>query len=100
MPKFRYKAKVIQAVNGVRVNILFIIVINITVQGHMFEICTMVSKIYNNFIDLEAQLSMMELTFKILNRSVPVFPEFTEMGKPKGKSFFKLKAQIQMKYQD
>ena len=61
----------------------FIIPIMITIQGHMFEIYTMVPEIHdnvdfllgvNNFVELEGEISMRYLTFKFLNRTVPIFP--------------------------
>ena len=55
-------------------NILFIIPIIITIQGHVFEIYTMVSEMHVNvdmdlglkfFIELEVESSMRELKLKI-----------------------------------
>ena len=48
LPKFSSKAKVIQVGNGESVNILFIIPTIKAIQGHMFEIYTMVSEICDN----------------------------------------------------
>ena len=83
MPKFRSKVKVIQAGNAASVNILFSIPIIITIQGHMFDIYSMVSEMHDNvdwvlgvkdIVELEAEKSIRELKFKFLNGSVPVFP--------------------------
>ena len=54
----------------------------------MFEINTMIPEIHGNvylvlgvknIVELEAELSMRELKFKFLNRSVPVFPIHKEI---------------------
>ena len=53
-----------------------------TIQGHIFEIYAMVSEIHDNvnlvlgvknFVELEGEISIRELTFKFLNRAVPIF---------------------------
>ena len=51
LSKLSSKANVFQAGNVESVNILLIIPIIITIQGHMFEIYTMVSEIHDN-VDL------------------------------------------------
>ena len=51
LPKLSSKVKVIQIGNGESVNILLIIPIIITIQGHMFEIYVMVSEIHDS-VDL------------------------------------------------
>ena len=70
------------------VEMLRIDAIIITIQGHMFEIYTMVYEIHDNidlvlgvkyFIELGAEISM---RVKFLNRSVPVFTVLKEMIKP------------------
>ena len=48
LPNFSSKAKVIQVGNGESVNIMFSILIIITIKGHMFEIYGMVFEIYYN----------------------------------------------------
>ena len=74
--------KVIKVGNGESVNIPVIISLIITIQGHMFEIKTMLSKIHNNvdlvlgiknFVELEGEIRMKGLTFKFLNKAVPIF---------------------------
>ena len=53
-----------------------------TIEGHIFEIYTMVSEIHDNidlvlgikiFFELQEETSMGELIFKFLNRAVPIF---------------------------
>ena len=101
LPKISSKAKVIQVEYGASVKILFVIPFIIASQGHMFEMYTSVSKMYDNvdlflcakyFVELETEISMRELKFKFLNRSLPVFPMHKEMVKPKERSFLKVEA--------
>ena len=82
MPKFISIAKVIQAGNGVSVDVLFIVPIFILIQGYMLEIDTFVSEKHGNaylvsgvkhFVELEEERTMRELKFTFLNRSVTVF---------------------------
>ena len=63
----------------------------------------MVSKIHDNvhvvlgvngFIELEAEICLRGLTFKFLNRSVPVFPVHKEMVKPKEWRFMGVEAKF------
>ena len=50
LPRFSSKAKVIHIANGASVNIIFSIPFIMIIQGHIFEIYTMVSAIYYNAI--------------------------------------------------
>ena len=70
VPKVSSKAKIIQVGKGASVNIIFIIPILVTIQGHMFEIYITVSKLHGDvdvvggiikFIQSEADLGMCEL---------------------------------------
>ena len=78
---------------------MLIIPIGITIHGHMFEIYTMFSDIYDNvdllpgvktFIELEADISIRELQFKFLNRSVPAFAVHKEIIKVKEMRYMKV----------
>ena len=53
LPKFISKNKAIQVGNGASVKILLISHINITIQGHVFQINTMVSEIHDNICLIE-----------------------------------------------
>ena len=98
-PKFSSKANIIQVGNEASANILFIIPIIITIQGHMFDIYSMVSEIHDSvdlvssvktFVQLEVEISIKLLKFKFLNRSLPVFPVHKEMFKPKEREYVKV----------
>ena len=67
----------------------------------MFEIYTMVSKahenidlilVVKNFVELEVELSMRELKFKCLKRSVPIFPVHEEIIKLKERRYLQVEA--------
>ena len=51
LPKFASKMQRIQVGNGQYVSVLFIIPVIVEIVGHRFEICMLVSEIYDN-IDL------------------------------------------------
>ena len=54
----KLKSKIYSSWNGASVNILFIISIIITIQGHIFEIYGMISKIHDNaYLVLKALLN-------------------------------------------
>ena len=99
MHRFSFKAQVTQVGNGGSINIFFIIPIIFTIQDPIFEIHRMVSEIHDNvdqvlcvkhFVELEAKLSMRDLKFKFLNRSILVFPLNKDMIKPKERRFLKV----------
>ena len=98
-PKFSSKVKVTQGGDGESVNILFIILIIITIQWHIVENYMMVSEIHDNgdlvlrfknFVELEGEISMKELTFKFLNRAASIFPVYNELIKPKERKHVKV----------
>ena len=101
LSKFSSRAKDIQVVNGESVDILFIIPIIITIEGHKFEINAMASEIHDNvdlvlgvknFVELEGEISMRELTFKFLNSVIPIFPVHKEMIKYKERKYVNIEA--------
>ena len=87
LPKMSSKAKCVQVANGGSINILFIIPIIITIQGHIFEMYSIVSEIYDNIdlvprvknlLQLEGEIRTRELTFDFKNRAVSIIPEHKE----------------------
>ena len=67
LPNFSSKVQVIQEGNGESINIRLIIALILKIQGHMFEIYTMVSEIHDNvdlvlgvknLVELEGEISM------------------------------------------
>ena len=74
----------VQVGNGQYVGILFIIPVILTMQGHRFEIFTLVSKIHKNvdlvigiknLFKLEGVINSQDSCVKFLNRSIPFFPK-------------------------
>ena len=101
MPKFASKTQRIQVGNGQCVSVLFIILVIIDVHGHRFEIYTLVSEIHENVdlvlgiknvFGLEGVMNSRNCCFKVLNRSVPIFPENHTILKPKEQKLTKVKA--------
>ena len=82
--KFASKTHRIQVGNGQFVSKLFIIPVIIEVHRHRFEIYTLVSKIHENIdlvlgikniFKLEGVINSQDCCFKLLNRSLPIFPK-------------------------
>ena len=83
--------KRIQVGNGQSVSVLFIIPVIVDIQGHRFEIYTLVSEIHENIdlvlgimnvFKLEGVINSRNCCFKFLNRSVPIYPENEIVLKP------------------
>ena len=75
---FNSKSMVIQVGNGASVNIFFIILIIVTIEGQMLEIYVMVSEIHHsvdlvlgikNFIEFEKELTTKHLKFKFFKQA-------------------------------
>ena len=84
LPKFASKTQRIQVGNGQYVSILFVVPIIVNINGHIFEIYTLVSNIHENvdhvlgiknMFELEGIRILKECYFGFLNRSVPIFPK-------------------------
>ena len=92
LPKFACKTQRIQVGNGQYVSILFVVPIMVNINGHIFEIYTVVSEIHENIdlvlgiknmFELEGIINLQECYFGFLNRSVAVFPKERLILKPK-----------------
>ena len=101
LPKFASKTQRIQVVNGLCVNVLFIIPVIIDVHGHRFEIYTLISEIHENVdlvlgikdvFQLESVINSRDCCFKFLNRSIPIFQENCTILKPNKEKLIKGKA--------
>ena len=84
LPKFASRTQRIQVGNGQCVSVLFIIPVIIDVHGHRFKIYTLASEIHENVdlvlgirnvFELEGVINSRDCCFKLLNRSIPIFPE-------------------------
>ena len=85
MPKVASKTQRIQVGNGQFVSVLYIIPVITDVDGHRFEIFTLVSEIYVN-VDLVLGIkNVFDLEF--LNRSLAIFPKECVVLKAKEQKF-------------
>ena len=101
LPKFASKTQRIQVGNGQYVSLLFIIPIVIDIQGHRFEILTLVSEIYENVYlvlglknisELEGIINSKESCFSFLNRSISHFPKEQVILKPREQWLIEIEA--------
>ena len=79
--------------------VLFIVLVIIEVHGHLFEVFTLVSEIYDNVdlvlgmknaYELEGIIDMQDSSFRFLNRSIPFFSKEQTVVKPKERKFVKI----------
>ena len=79
---------------------LFIVPIIIDAHRHRFEIYTLVSQIHENVdlvlgiknvFKLEGVINTRDCCFKFLNRSLPIFPKYCIILKPKEQKLIKVK---------
>ena len=84
LTKFASITQRIQVGNSQCVTVLFIIPVTADIQGHRFEIYTLVSEIHENVdlvlgiknvFELEGVINSRDCQFEFLNRSVPIYPE-------------------------
>ena len=82
-PKFQSAIRHLQVGNGALVPALFVIPLLFKVQGHIFEVYTLVSEIQDkmdlilgvkNIFELEGIVNSRTCSFNFLNRSLPIFP--------------------------
>ena len=101
MPKFAATTQRIQVGNGQCVSILSIIPVIVDIHRHRFEIYTLVSEIHENVdlvlgiknvFELESVTNSRDCCFKVLNRSVPIYPEKEVILKPNEQKLVKVKA--------
>ena len=80
---------------------MFVILVIVDIQGHRFEVFTLVSKIHDNVdlvlgmkhvFELESVIDMQESSFKFLNRSLPFFSKEQVVVRPKERKFIKIEA--------
>ena len=82
-PKFQSAIRHLQVGNGALVPALFVIPLLFKIQGHIFEVYTLVSEIQDkmdlilgvkNIFELEGIVNSRTCSFNFLNRSLPIFP--------------------------
>ena len=82
-PKFQSAIRHLQVGNGALVLALFVIPLLFKIQGHIFEVYTLLSEIQDkmdsilgvkNIFELEGIMNSRTCSFNFLNRSLPIFP--------------------------
>ena len=99
-PKFHSTIRNLQVGNGELVAVLFVIPLVLKIDGHLFEIYTLVSEIQQsidlifgvkNMFEIEGKVSCWTSQFKFLNRSLTIFPLNTHRIKVGSKAYVKAK---------
>ena len=102
-PMFASKTQRIQVGNGQFVSVLAIIPVIVDIQGHRFEIYTLVSEIHKNIdlvlgienvFKLEGVINSQDCCFNFWNRSLPIVPKECVVLKPKEQILIKVEAPI------
>ena len=101
LPKFASRTQRIQVGNSQCVSVLFIIPVIVDIHVQRFEVYTLVSQIpenvdlvlgIKNVFELEGIINSRDCCFKLLNRSVPIYPENEIVLKPNEQKLVKVKA--------
>ena len=91
LPKFASKTQRIQVGNGQYVSILFMILVIVEICGHRLEVFILVSEIFDNvdmilgiknILELEGVIDSHESCFRLLSRSIHIFPREQVVVKP------------------
>ena len=101
LPKSASKTQRIQVGNGKFVSAIFTIPVIIDVHRHRFKIYTLVSEIHKNVdlvlgikkvFELEGVINSWDSLFKLLNKSLPIFPKECGIIKPKEQKLIRVTA--------
>ena len=99
-PKFQSATRHLQVGNGALVPALFVIPLVFKIQGHIFEVYTLVSEIQDkmdlilgvkNIFELEGIVNTRICSVKFLNRSLPIFPVAHHKIKPGRMAYVKVR---------
>ena len=91
LPKFASNTQIIHIGNGEHVGVPFVILVNVDIHGHIFEVFALVSEIHEN-VDLVLQIKNIfelevvdsqESCFIFMNRSIPFLSKEQVILKPK-----------------
>ena len=94
------KTKNILVCNGQYIDILFFIPVVINLQGHRFEVYTLVSEIHDNIdtvmriknlYEVKGAISIRDSCLLFLNRSIPSLPKTDVLLKPGKQRYIKIK---------
>ena len=98
-PKLVSKTKNILVGNGQCVGVLFVIPVVINLQGHCFEVYTLVTEIHvnvdmvmgiKNVYDIERVISTRDSCLPFMNRSIPSFPKTNVLLKSREQRLIKI----------
>ena len=90
--------------NGAIIPVEFVFPVQIMIQGHLFEIYTIVAALHEsidlvigmkNMVELEGILNTRTSSFDFLSRSIPIYPQNDLKVKPGGKAYIKIVAPFQ-----
>ena len=99
-PKFQSAIRHLQVGNGALVPALFVIPLVFKIQGHKFEVYTLVSEIQDkidlilgvkNIFELEGIINSRTCSVNFLNRSLPIFPLAHHRIKPGKMAYVKVR---------
>ena len=99
-PKFQSATRHLQVENGALVPALFVTPLVFKIQGHIFEVYTLVSEIQDkmdlilgvkNIFELEGIVNTRICSVKFLNRSLPIFPVAHHKIKPGRMAYLKVR---------
>ena len=99
-PKFQSAIRHLQVGNGALVPALFVIPLVFKIQGHKFEVYTLVSEIQDkmdlilgvkNIFELEGIINSRTCSVNFLNRSLPIFPLAHHKIKPGKMAYVKVR---------
>ena len=104
IPKMKSSCTGIKIGNVAVIPVDFMFSVQIMIQGHLFEIYTIVAALHEsidvvigmkNMVELEGILNTRTSSFDFLSRSIPIYPQNYLKVKPGGKAYIKIVAPFQ-----
>ena len=104
IPKLKPTCTGIKIGNGAVIPVKFVFPVQIMIQGHLFEIYTIVAALHEgidlvigmkNMVELEGILNTRTSSFDFLSQSIPIYPQNDLKVKPGGKAYIKVVAPFQ-----
>ena len=104
IPKMRSMCTGIKIGNGAIIPVEFVFPVQIMIQGHLFEIYTIVAALHEsidlvigmkNMVELEGILNTRTSSFDFLSHSIPIYSHNDLKVKPGGKTYIKIVAPFQ-----
>ena len=104
IPKMKSSCTGIKIGNGAVIPVDFVFPVQIMIQGHLFEIYTIVAALHEsidvvigmkNMVELEGILNTRTSSFDFLSHSIPIYPLNDLKVKPGGKAYIKIVAPFQ-----